>query len=343
VAESYLRGEWDTPDLVGLLREVARSSDSLDEADQGVATTLLRPIRTGLNWLRRNTRSGSRRNIAAHYDLNNEFFALMLDPTMTYSSGVFEHANASMEEASLAKYDRVCRKLELSPDDHVLEIGTGWGGFAVYAAKTYGCRITTTTISRQQYDYARERTQRAGLSDRVRLLQQDYRDLAGQYDKLVSIEMIEAVGERYLEGYFAKCSQLLRRQGMMLLQVITIPDHRYDVYRRSVDFIQRYIFPGGFLPCFAAIAACVRKKTDFRLFHSECFGPHYAETLSRWRREFWKNIDQVRKLGFDERFVRMWHYYLCYCEAGFRERQIDVSQVLLAKPGCRRQPVFTNV
>jgi cyclopropane-fatty-acyl-phospholipid synthase len=341
-AESYLQGEWDTPDLVEFLREVARSSDTLEETDGSLAW-LLQPIRTGLNWLHRNTRAGSRRNIAAHYDLNNEFFALMLDPTMTYSSGVFDHAGASMEEASVAKYDRVCRKLELSPDDDVLEIGTGWGGFALYAAKTYGCRITTTTISQQQYEYARERIERAGLSDRIRLLKQDYRDLTGQYDKLVSIEMIEAVGQRFLDGYFAKCSQLLGRHGMMLLQAITIPDHRYDAYRRSVDFIQRYIFPGGFLPCIAAMAGSLRKNTDFRWFHSECLGTHYAETLSRWRHQFWDNIERVRALGFDERFVRMWHYYLCYCEAGFRERQIGVSQVLLTKPGCRRQPVFENV
>jgi cyclopropane-fatty-acyl-phospholipid synthase len=303
------------------------------------ADVFLRPYRFLKHWLRRNTRSGSRRNIAAHYDLSNEFFALMLDRTMTYSSGLFESPHASLEEASLAKYDRICRKLRLRSSDHVLEIGCGWGGFAAHAAREYGCRVTATTVSRQQFDFARERLHQEGLSGRVELLLQDYRDLKGCYDRLVSIEMIEAVGERYLDVFFAQCNRLTKPDGAMALQAITIPDHRYDRYRRSVDFIQRYVFPGGFLPSISAIGKSLQRGTDFRLDHLEDFGLHYAETLRIWRENFWANIQQVRRLGFDDRFVRTWHYYLCYCEAAFRERQIGVCQLTLARPDDRRVAV----
>lgn len=338
-AEAYIRGHWDSPDLTTAMRVLAQNDQVLAGVETGAAR-LVRPLRAAANWLRRNTRTGSKRNISAHYDLSNDFFALMLDPTMTYSSGVFPSSTATLEEASIEKYDRICRKLQLAPEDHVLEIGTGWGGFAEHAVKNYGCQVTTTTISDEQHAYAKQRFQQAGIADRVSLLKDDYRDLRGQYDKLVSIEMIEAVGEKFLPGYFAKCSELLKPQGMMCLQAITIPDHRYDSYRRSVDFIQRYIFPGGFLPSMGAMANSIGRGTDFRFLHVEDFAPHYAETLAHWRRNFWKEIEAVRSLGFDERFVRTWHYYLCYCEAGFRERQIGVSQLTLTKPVCRREPIL---
>ncbi len=338
-AEAYLRGYWDSPDLCATMCVLAQNSSAIAGIEQGAAK-LLRPLRSAANWLRRNTRAGSKRNISAHYDLSNDFFALMLDPTMTYSSGVFPTSESTLEEASLEKYDRICRKLQLKPNDHVLEIGTGWGGFAEHAVKNYGCRVTTTTISDQQHAYAERRFRSGSLGSRITLLKDDYRDLQGQYDKLVSIEMIEAVGEKFLPGYFAKCSQLLKPAGMMALQAITIPDHRYGPYRKSVDFIQRYIFPGGFLPSVGVIANCVGQETDFRFFHMEDFGPHYAETLAHWRHRFWCNIDAVRSLGFDDRFIRTWHYYLCYCEAGFREREIGVSQLVLTKPECRREPLI---
>ncbi len=333
-AESYLRGDWDVDDLLTAMRVLARETPD-DSALARVIARCTRPVRAAWNWMRRNTRAGSRRNISAHYDLSNEFFQMMLDPTMTYSCGIFESPESTLEEASSTKYDRICRKLLLRPQDHVLEIGTGWGGFALHAASHYGCRVTTTTISQQQHDFARERIDQAGLGDRITLLQQDYRDLSGSYDKLVSIEMIEAVGHRFLDIYFAQCCRLLKPDGMMALQAITIPDGRYDAYRRSVDFIQRYIFPGGCLPSISAIGGALR-RTDFHLLHAEDFSAHYARTLACWRRNFWSNAESVRQLGFDERFMRMWHYYLCYCEAGFRERQIGICQMLLAKPGCRR-------
>ena len=234
---------------------------------------------------------------------------------------------ASLREASIEKYDRICRKLRLRPDHHVIEIGTGWGGFAQYAAEQYGCRVTTTTISEQQYEFAVERIKRQGLTDRVTVLNRDYRQLDGVYDRLVSIEMIEAVGHEFLPTYFQTCAGLLRKGGEMIIQAITIPDHRYASYRRSVDFIQRYIFPGGCLPSLGAINAAVATTHDLRLVHMEDFAEHYADTLAMWRSRFWQQIELVRALGLDERFVRMWDYYLAYCEAGFRERMTGVSQL----------------
>jgi cyclopropane-fatty-acyl-phospholipid synthase len=337
-AESYIQGDWDSPDLLLLLQVLSKNAATLSKVD-GVTARLLKPLRVGLNWLRRNTRSGSRKNIAAHYDLSNDFFSLMLDPNLTYSAAVFKRANMSLVDAQTEKYDRVCRKLNLRPNDRVLEIGTGWGGFALHAAQNYGCRVTTTTISAEQHRHAQAKFQQAGLQDRVTLLQQDYRDLQGQFDKLVSIEMIEAVGEKFLAGYFKKCCQLLKPNGAMCIQAITIPDHRYDAYRKSVDFIQKYIFPGGFLPSFRAITESLAKHTDFRFFHSEDFGPHYATTLEHWRENFWSAISQVHQMGFDRRFIRTWEYYLCYCQAGFAERLIGVSQIVFTKPMCRLAPI----
>ena len=337
-SEAFLRGEWSCDDLVSLIRIFGRNAAVLSDVERGVAR-LLKPLQVVAHRLRRNTRSGSRRNIAAHYDLSNEFYALFLDDTMTYSCGIFPRPDATLREASLEKYERICRKLQLSPRDHVIEVGGGWGGFALYAAGRYGCRVTTTTISEQQYQWASARIREAGLSDRITLLKQDYRDLQGQFDKLVSIEMIEAVGHEYLPAYFTKCCQLLKPDGMMLLQAITIPDERYDAYRRSADFIQRYIFPGGCLPSLSAISQSL-KRTDFRLFHLEDFGPHYARTLLAWRQRFWDSVDRVRALGMSEPFVRMWEMYLCYCAGAFAERQIGVSQILLTKPRCRREAIL---
>jgi len=310
--------------------------------DSGAAR-LIAPIRKLLHWVNRNTRSGSRRNIAAHYDLGNDFFRLWLDPTMMYSSAVFERDDMSLEEASLAKLDRICRKLELSPNDHVLEIGTGWGGFAVYAASQYGCRVTTTTISREQYEYAKQRVEEAGLQDRVELLLKDYRDLDGKYDKLVSIEMIEAVGNEFMDTYFDQCARLLREDGMMLLQAITIADQRYKSALKSVDFIQRYIFPGGFLPSVTAILQSVTASSNMRIYHLEDIGAHYAETLKRWREAFARNLNRIWSMGYGEEFLRMWHYYYCYCEGGFKERAIGTVQVLFVKPGSRREPLVPSL
>jgi cyclopropane-fatty-acyl-phospholipid synthase len=340
LAESYVDGDWDTPDLTATLRVLAANLEALQGAERGVPT-LLRPFRSTLHWLRRNTHLGSQRNIAAHYDLSNEFFALMLDPTMTYSSGYYPHAEAPLEEASREKYDRICRKLRLGPSDHLLEIGTGWGGFALHAASEYGCRVTTTTISRAQHDYAAARFSDSQSCDRIELLLTDYRDLRGEFDKLVSIEMIEAVGEQYLPTYFRQCSRLLKPSGAMLLQAITIPDCRYDRYRHSVDFIQKHIFPGGFLPSPSGITNCLRRGTDFNVEQVEDFSEHYARTLAAWRDNLNDRLPQVRELGFDDRFLRLWWYYLGYCEAGFLERRIGVSQWLLTKPRWR-QSGFTR-
>lgn len=338
-AEAYIQGDWDTPDLAQLLQVLARNADAMNSVD-GKLAKLSKPLRVAMNWLKRNTKSGSRRNISAHYDLSNEFFALMLDKSMTYSSAVFHRPDMTLGDAQVEKYDRICRKLDLKPEDHLLEIGTGWGGFAMHAASNYGCRVTTTTISAQQHALAQARFREAGLDDKITLLQQDYRDLRGQYDKLVSIEMIEAVGEKFLPSYFEQCSKLLKPNGVMAIQAITIPDHRYDAYRNSVDFIQRYIFPGGFLPSIRAIGQCLASHTDLRFLHCEDFGPHYGKTLQMWRQNFWNSIDHVRKLNFDDRFIRTWEYYLCYCQAGFEERLIGVSQFVFTKPLARMEPIL---
>ena len=325
-AESYLRGHWQTEDLVSLFRLLVRNQDTLQQVSRGAAW-LVKPAAAVQRWLTRNTPAGSRKNIHAHYDLGNEFFALFLDETMTYSSGVFPHPHASLKEASIEKYDRICRKLRLQPQHHVIEIGTGWGGFAQHAAEHYGCRVTGTTISEQQYVWACQRIEQRGLADRVTLMKRDYRQLEGQFDRLVSVEMIEAVGHEFLPTYFQTCASLLRDGGEMVIQAITIPDQRYDRYRRSVDFIQRYIFPGGCLPSLGAISQAVATTRDLRLVHLEDFSEHYADTLAAWRSRFWTNVEAIRQLGLDERFVRMWDYYLAYCEAGFRERMTGVSQL----------------
>ena len=331
LADSYARGLWDTPDLVACIRLAARNVDRLDRV-----RSALTPVRAPLQYLRgtagRNDRRRSRQDIAAHYDLGNELFQNMLDPTMSYSCAFFEHPSASLERASLAKLERVCEKLALAPGDRVIEIGTGWGGFAMYAARTRGCHVTTTTISREQRDYAVAAIRRAGLQDRVEVLLEDYRDLRGRYDKLVSIEMIEAVGWQHFGTFFAQCSRLLEPDGAMLLQAITIDDRAYDVQKAAKSFINTHIFPNGCLPSLEVIARSVARRTDLQIAQLEDLTPHYVETLRRWRETFGARAEQVAELGYDEHFRRLWTLYLAYCEAGFAERRICLVQTLLTKP-----------
>ena len=340
--ESFRDGYWACDDLVGLIRIFARNMQASEDLG-GYWNSLLDLGRKVYHRMNRNTRLGSRRNIAAHYDLSNDFYSLFLDETMTYSSGVFPDEDSSMSEASIEKYDRICRKLRLTAGDDVLEIGTGWGGFALHAVKNYGCRVTTTTISRQQHDYAKQRFASGGIGDRVTLLLSDYRDLSGQFDKLVSIEMIEAVGHEYFDTFFSKCSALMKPDALFALQAITIPDQRYERYRKSVDFIQRYIFPGGCLPSLGAITRSVGKVTDLQFVHMEDFAEHYGRTLKSWRQGFHANADRIRELGMTEQFLRLWEYYFCYCEGAFREKQIGVAQLLLQKPGNRHSPRFPSL
>lgn len=339
-AEAYLAGYWDADDLTTLLRLMSRNLETESGLNRWLAW-VGSPARKAIQFLHRNTRSGSRRNIAAHYDLGNEFFEQFLDDTMAYSCGIFERPESTLREASIAKFERICRALRLGPSDHLLEIGTGWGGFAIHAAKNYGCRVTTTTISREQFEYARLRVHQEGLQDRIELLLEDYRDLTGVYDKLASIEMIEAVGHEYLPTYFAKCSELLASDGMMALQAITIPDQRYETYRKSTDFIQKHIFPGGCLPSLGAICGAVRDRTDLRISHLQDLAPHYARTLREWHRRLEDRKERIRSLGADQWFLRSWEYYFSYSEAGFAERQIGVSQIILSKPDCRREPTLS--
>ena len=341
-AEAYMQGDWSCDDLVSLIQIIVRNERVFEEVDKGWSR-LAAPFARLRHWLRRNTRAGSRRNIASHYDLGNVFYALFLDETMTYSCGLFETETSTLREASIAKYDRICKKLNLTASDHVLEIGTGWGGFALHAAGVYGCKVTTTTLSKEQQALARQRVQDGGLQDRVDVILQDYRDLRGAYSKIVSIEMVEAVGYEFLETFFKRCSELLAPDGMMLLQAITISDHRFDAYRRSADFINTYIFPGGCLPSVAAMSSACARATDLRMFHLEDFTPHYATTLNAWRRRFLEQRDGVRQLGFSEEFMRMWEYYLAYCEGGFLERYTGLVQILLTKPQCRRAPIVPSL
>ncbi len=338
VGGAYMDGHWRCDQLTDLVRLFVLNRDAMNGLDRRWAT-LRAPLMRAVHWMNRNTRSGSARNIAAHYDLGNDLYKLMLDETMAYSCGIFANEQTSLADASRAKFDAACRKLDLRPGDHLLEIGTGWGGMAVHAAQHYGCHVTTTTISREQYAYARELVDKLGLRDRVTLLLEDYRALDGQYDKLVSIEMIEAVGAGFLDTYLAKCASLLKGSGAMLLQAITIQDQFYHQALRSVDYIQRYVFPGSFIPSVSAITDSVRRVTDFKLFHLEDIGPHYVRTLATWRKNFFDHLNEVRRLGYNDRFVRMWEFYLAYCEGGFAERTLGDVQMLLTKPESRRAPI----
>jgi cyclopropane-fatty-acyl-phospholipid synthase len=337
--EAYIHGYWSTPDLTAVVRVFVSNLDVLDAMERGLAR-LGRPLIQALHWLNRNTRKGSRKNIAAHYDLGNRLFEQFLDPSMMYSAAQFRSPDDSLEQAQLNKLARICQKLALKPDDHLLEIGTGWGSMAIYAASHYGCRVTTTTLSQEQYAYTAQRIAEQGLQDRITLLLEDYRDLDGQFDKLVSIEMIEAVGHRFLPTYFQQCARLLNDHGLMLLQAITIRDQRYEQAKHSVDFIQRYIFPGGALPSMQKMLEIVGSKTDMSLQHMEDFGLHYARTLRLWHDNLHRARHQLEQLGYDEHFYRLWEFYLCYCEGGFIERTIGTAQLLLAKPAARPEPLL---
>ncbi len=340
--ESYMEGEWHSPDLVAVVRLMSLNLDVLEGMEGGLAR-LSKPLLKGLHALNRNTRSGSRANIAAHYDLGNDFFATFLDPSMMYSAAVFPHAEASLNQAAAHKLDRVCRKLALSPDDHVVEIGTGWGGFAIHAAKHYGCRVTTTTISKEQFAHAAQRIKEEGLEDRITLLLRDYRDLDGTYDKLVSIEMIEAVGHHFLGTWFAKCADLLKPDGLMCIQAITMPEDRYHSALRDVDFIKRYIFPGSFIPSVGAMLEAMGQNSDLKMVHMEDHSDHYARTLALWRRNFHAHREGAVIGALPERFQRMWDFYLAYCEGGFWERVIGSAQLVFAKPRNRHDALLLDV
>ncbi|MEO7744099.1 MAG: cyclopropane-fatty-acyl-phospholipid synthase family protein [Usitatibacter sp.] len=330
--ESFMLGHWQASDLTVALRIMLRNRHAIDAVDGGMAR-LSAPWRKAAHWLRANTRAGSRRNIAAHYDLGNDFFSLFLDETMMYSCALFERPGMTLAEASTAKLESVCRKLGIGPEHHVLEIGTGWGGFAMHAAARHGCRVTTTTISPSQYELARARVRAAGLEDRVTVLLQDYRDLGGTFDRVVSIEMIEAIGHRQYREFFGRCGGLLARDGLMLLQSITIADRHYAAARDDVDFIKRYVFPGCCIPSVGALTAAMVDASDLRLVHLEDIGAHYAPTLAAWRDNFFGNLDAVRALGYSETFIRLWEFYLCYCEAGFAERTLGDVQLVLSREG----------
>lgn len=337
--EAFIHGYWSSPDLTAVVRVFVSNLDVLDAMEGGLAR-ISRPLVQGLHWLNRNTRKGSQKNIAAHYDLGNDLFEQFLDPTMMYSAGQFLRPDDSLEQAQLNKLQRICQKLALQPGDHLLEIGTGWGSMALYAAQHYGCRVTTTTLSKEQYAFTAQRIEQLGLQDRVTLLLQDYRDLTGQYDKLVSIEMIEAVGHRFLPTYFKQCAQLLKSNGLMLIQAITIREQRYEQACRNVDFIQRYIFPGGALPSVQKMLDVVSRDTDMNLLHMEDFGLHYARTLRLWHENFRHAHGRLTELGYDDYFLRLWEFYLCYCEGGFLERAIGTAQLLLAKPAAITAPLL---
>jgi cyclopropane-fatty-acyl-phospholipid synthase len=333
-AEAYMNDYWETNDLTGLIRLFVMNRSVLDGMEGGMASLTV-PIQKALHWLNRNTQTGSRKNIAAHYDLGNDFFKIMLDETMMYSSAIFAKPEMSLYDAQIYRLNSICQKLDLQPGDHLLEIGTGWGGLSIHAAKHYGCKVTTTTISREQYELASERVRQAGLEDKITLLFEDYRDLQGQYDKLVSVEMIEAVGHQYYEAYFKKCGELLKPNGMMLLQAITIADQQYEAAKSSVDFIKRYIFPGSCIPSNTAMQQAITRSSDLRLYNLTDIGPHYATTLRKWLDNVNNNIDAIKLQGYSDEFIRMWEFYLCYCEGGFIERAISDVHMLLVKPDNR--------
>lgn len=329
--EAYMDGRWTCDDMVALVRIFVRNPDIMNATDGGLARLATRAQAFMRNLLP-NSRGRARTHIAAHYDLGNDFFRLFLDETMTYSAGIFETPEATLRDASIAKIDRLCRKLDLKPDDHLVEIGSGWGALALHAARHYGCRVTTTTISREQFEWTRRRVEEAGFADRITVLMMDYRDLDGRFDKLVSVEMIEAVGHHHFDTFFRTCARLLKPDGLMALQAIVIADQAYETARRTCDFIKRYIFPGSCIPSVSKMMDCVSRVTDFRPADLEELTPHYVRTLRQWRRNLLANLPAIRALGYPERFLRAWDLYFCYCEGGFEERYIGSVQMLLAKP-----------
>ncbi len=332
--EAYMLGYWQADTLTNVVRLMVLNQSVMDTLEGGYQW-FTKPLLKVFHWLNSNSEAGSQKNIAAHYDLGNELFQLFLDPTMMYSSAMFDEDTATLQAASERKLQVICDKLQLVPTDHVLEIGTGWGGFAIYAAKHYGCHVTTTTISEQQYLLAQSRILAEGLQDQITLLKHDYRHLQGQFDKLVSIEMIEAVGHQYYDTYFNKVSQLLKPDGVALIQAITIADQRYESAIRSVDFIQRYIFPGSNIPSNTAMLTSITNASDLRLVDLQDIGLDYATTLRLWRENFFAQLDAVRQLGYSEAFIRMWDFYLSYCEGGFAECALGDVHLLLAKPEYR--------
>lgn len=337
--ESYVDSDWDCDNLTQLIRIFVANRDSLLALDGGVGAVLA-PLQRLAHRLNGNTIRGAQSNIQAHYDLGNDFFRLFLDETWMYSCGIFASPTSTLFDASVEKVDRICKKLNLAPSDHVVEIGTGWGGFAIHAAKNYGCRVTTTTISKEQHAFAVARVAEEGLSDKIQVLLKDYRLLDGQYDKLVSIEMIEAVGLANLNTYFKKCSSLLKSSGQMLIQGITIRDQYYEYAKKNVDFIQLYVFPGSGIPSIRSINDAISKSTDLSIFHQEEIGPHYATTLRRWSERLEANQDRIVELGYPAELYRLWQYYFAYCEGGFAERAIGCAQILFTKPECRRAPLL---
>ncbi|WP_354625452.1 cyclopropane-fatty-acyl-phospholipid synthase family protein [Psychromonas sp. MME2] len=332
--EAYIQGLWSSPDLTKVIQVLGREQQALAKLDKGVATIMKLP-----SWIyhkaRKNTQAGSKKNILAHYDLGNEMYQTFLDREMLYSSAIYPHQNADLEEAQLHKLETICQRLDLKEGQTLLEIGTGWGALAIYAAQNYKVHVTTTTISDAQYDFTKARVESLGLSDQITLLKKDYRELTGQYDKLVSIEMIEAVGHEYLASFFATCNKHLKDDGKMLIQAITISDQRYDQYRSGVDFIQRYIFPGGCLPSISVMADNVSNKTDMVITGLHDIGQDYAQTLKHWFERFQGALHEIRQLGYGDDFIRLWQFYLCYCEGAFLERTISTVHLIAAKPGYR--------
>ena len=333
-SESFIRGEWSSPNLTNVIRVLARNTEAQDKLEN-LFTLLSQPFLKVMHKLNENSLRGSKKNISRHYDLSNAFFSLFLDKNMMYSSAIYKSRKTSLEDASTNKLDVICKKLNLKKTDHVIEIGTGWGGFAIYAAKNYGCKVTTTTISIEQYKFAKQKIKEAGLGKKIKVLLKDYRLLKGQYDKLVSIEMIEAVGYQFYDEYFKIIGQLLKNDGEALIQAITIKDQRYSKAIQSVDFIQKYIFPGSCIPSITAIQNSLTSSTDLVINDIRDIGHHYARTLADWRKRFLKNKQEIRKLGFDDKFLRMWLFYFAYCEGGFEEKVISDIHLHITKPGYR--------
>ena len=333
-SESFIRGEWSSPNLTNVIRVFARNTEAQDKLEN-LFTLLSQPFLKVMHKLNENSVRGSKKNISRHYDLSNDFFSLFLDKNMMYSSAIYKSRKTSLEDASTNKLDVICKKLNLKKTDHVIEIGTGWGGFAIYAAKNYGCKVTTATISIEQYKFAKQKIKEAGLGKKIKVLLKDYRLLKGQYDKLVSIEMIEAVGYQFYDEYFKIIGQLLKNDGEALIQAITIKDQRYSKAIQSVDFIQKYIFPGSCIPSITAIQNSLTSSTDLVINDIRDIGHHYARTLADWRKRFLKNKQEIRKLGFDDKFLRMWLFYFAYCEGGFEEKVISDIHLHITKPGYR--------
>jgi cyclopropane-fatty-acyl-phospholipid synthase len=334
VSEAFMQKFWSVNDLTRLIRIMAINQNAMDQLES-LFNVFLKPILKCLHYLNQNSVKGSRINISKHYDLGNDFFSLFLDSTMMYSSAVFKNSQDSLYKASIHKLEMVCQGLELNAEDHVIEIGSGWGGFAIYAAQNYGCKITTTTISKQQYLYVKQKIKDLKLTHKITVLLSDYRHLKGQFSKLVSIEMLEAVGYQYYDTYFEVCGHLLKPDGIAFIQTITIADQRYEKAKRSVDFIQRYIFPGSCIPSITALQNSITQSSDLKIYQIRDIGDHYARTLALWREAFFKRLSEVKALGFDDVFIRMWHFYLAYCEGGFKEKAISDIHLKLVKPGYR--------